>query len=59
MKVYVVASKMAIHGVYTTEEQAQEICKALIDKSTRIYQLPREYKIKELELDKMPKLLMK
>lgn len=59
MKVYVVSSKMAIHGVYTNHEQAKEICQALIHKSMVTYRWAREYKIKELELDEFPKLLMK
>lgn len=59
MKVYVVSSKMAIHGVYTNEEQAKEICQALINKSITTYRWAREYKIKEIELDAFPKLLMK
>lgn len=59
MKVYIVSSKMAIHGVYTNHEQAKEICQSLIDKSMITYRWAREYKIKEIELDMLPKLLIK
>lgn len=29
MKIYVISSKMSVHGVYTDEDKAKEICQAL------------------------------
>lgn len=55
MQVYIVYSKSKIHGVYSDENMAREVCDFLTDKGGYIHGVPKRfYYIDILELNRIP-----